>query len=111
MGQLSECQAREEAIIDLAKLKKSLTAAVLEQPCIRAGLWPGGEHWVGITILCKHRPMQSCVCVCSRVVQSNDIFGRKSSNVTAFEKHASSEEKRRVAPDDVNGALASWPLS
>ena len=93
-----------EAIIDLVKLKKSLTTAVLSS-CITGDLAERRSQFYANIGQCSH------VRMCSRVMQSNCTFGRKGSNVTAFETLASSAGKKWVAPDDVNGTFASWALS
>ena len=51
-----------------------------------------------------------CVCVLEgRTIKW--LIWMRGSNVTAFKMLASLKGKRRVAPDDVNGAFPSWALS
>ena len=75
------------AIIDLVKLKKSLTAAVLS--CITGAV--AGRRTLGWDRNSLQTSPDAVVCVCtpSRVMQLNDIFGRVGAMyVTAFKMRA-----------------------
>ena len=91
-----------EAIIDLVKLKKSLTTAVLSS-CITGALAERRSQF--------YANIGQCSRVWVRVLRSHAIEGQRWSNGAALKKHASSERERGEWLLDVNGAFDSWALS